>query len=98
MAGVEDITIDNISVDASNNGFGGSRCLQMNLNAIFFAASTGTVRNSAVYNIVSADPTCSGNGYGIAGFGLGNGTLVVENNVVYNYGAAGIFIEPGLEG
>lgn len=99
---VNDVTIENISVDASNNRFPQSICNlnlpnSIGLNGIFFRAATGTVRNSAVYNVVIDNPACVDNGNGVGGFGLGKGQLVVEKTSIHNFASGGVIIQSGLK-
>lgn len=98
---VENIIIDNISVDMINNNFPSELCANIGLNGIFFVDASGTVTNSAVANVVAKNcivPVVGGISYGIAGFSRRGDTVVVEHNTVRNCGQGGVnFFSAGGE-
>lgn len=98
---VTNIVIDNVSVDMIDNNFPSELCANIGLNGIFFVNASGTIRNSAVANVIAKNctvPVVGGVSYGIAGFSLRGDKVVVEHNTVRNFGQGGInFFSAGGE-
>jgi parallel beta-helix repeat protein len=86
--------IEQLTVDAGDNGFGGS-CAVPNIIGVYYRNASGTVRNSVVKNTMMADPTLLGCQVGLGIFAQsdavgGTSALVATANSVHEYGKNGI--------
>ncbi len=86
--------IENVTVDAGENGFGGG-CGVPNIIGVYYRNANGTVRNSVVKNTLMADPGLLGCQVGLGIFAQsdevgGLSALVASGNSVHEYGKNGI--------
>jgi hypothetical protein len=88
------VTIDNITVDGSNNGLSGCGT---DLVGIYYQNASGTV-DHVTTRYQELDPSDFGCQDGLAiyiqsGYGTGTGTVIVENSSVHDYDKNGITID-----